>query len=308
MEDEGFGGGEGTDKIEIIDIGSASPSCQDLTNFPTKFYGAIGGLASNSNPIICGGMDGTINDIVADCFTYKDGDWNMSPGLFWPLLSAAVSPTGCSNEAFNLFSTGGMAHIYPAGFAPISVAQVLSDAGWQELSNPLENSSAFHCMVLLQPTSVLVIGGVQDETWYSSSTFFFDTDTEEWSDGPKLNGGRRSFSCGKLQADSGSSQDRVIVAGGWNGAVISSTEILDVDSIYGWSSGPELPIGILGASMIEDSSRGVILIGGSNGNVPLNTLYKLSHAKSEWIVMPQQLKIGRSYATAFLVPDEVTNC
>ena len=72
--------------------------------------------------------------------------------------------------------------------------------------------------------------------------------------------------------------------------------------------GFNLTVGIWAASMVEDKMGGVLLIGGNNKSLPLNTLYWLPHANSDWILLPQKLKISRSFATAFLVPDEITNC
>ena len=87
---------------------------------------------------------------------------------------------------------------------------------------------------------------------------------------------------------------------------MSSVEILDFGS-SAWRTGPSLPFGISGASMVEDLFGGVVLIGGNNGK-RLDTLYQLSHANSEWILMPQKLKVARQRAAAFFVRDEITNC
>ena len=124
-----------------------------------------------------------------------------------------------------------------------------------------------------------------------------------WVAGPKLLAGRQLHRCGKLQKESGSSQESVIVAGGYGR---TSVEILD-NGASEWRTGPSLPYNIFGASMIEDSSGGVVLIAGRNGT-DLNTLYQLPNANSEWILMPQKLKVARHFQTAFLIPDEITSC
>ena len=56
-------------------------------------------------------------------------------------------------------------------------------------------------------------------------------------------------------------------------------------------------------------SGGVILIGGDSEDESfLSTLYRLEDAESEWKEMNQKLKHGRDLLTAFLVPDDITNC
>ena len=190
--------------------------------------------------------------------------------------------------------------------AESTTMEVLSDDGWQELSTHLPHAVGLHCMVLLNSTTVVIIGGWQAGYPDSPHTYFFNTENEKWTRGPGLLRGRIAHSCGKLRKDSGSSEMSIIVAGGLFSIFLSSVEILDFGATE-WRAGPSLPSGIQGASMVEVSSGGVVLIGGYNGTV-LDTLYQLSHANSEWVLMPQKLKVGRSGATAFLVPDEITNC
>ena len=270
-----------------------------MDNFPRSINGAIGGLTSKKHPIICGGEQGFGES--SDCFTYVNGAWNSSPSMTSPRFGAAVTPY--PKETHSLLVTGG----YYAHSGNINTTEVLSDDGWQELSTHLPIVIAYHCMVLLNSTTIIIIGGYQDDDRNSPHTYFFNTENEEWSPGPDLLYGRSWPSCGKLQKESGSSEECVIVAGGESGtpSLISSVEILDFGG-SDWKNGPSLPSAIWGASMVEVSG-GVVLIGGNNGTA-LDTLYQLSHANSEWVLMPQKLKECRGYATAFLVPDEITNC
>ena len=289
--------------IEIIDLGSSSSSCQDLTNFPRKVYGTIGGLTSNKNPIICGGHDQSTGQIVSDCSTYEDGVWNSFPSMTTPRSFAAASTAPPSDGAHSLYVTGGQAEgKYP------NTLEVLSDDGWHQLTTPLPVETIDrHCMVLLNLTTVMIIGGTQGESNYSTNTYFFNTDNGEWVAGPMLFSSKYLLSCGKILNDSQSHKESVIVAGGCDPYASSSVDILDLGASK-WRKGPNLPIPICEASMVEDGFGGVLLIGGWNGTGYLDTLYQLSHSNSEWILMPQKLKFGRAFVTAFLVPDEITNC
>ena len=281
--------------IEIIDLASPSTSCEDLTNFPIYVSGAIGGLTPNKNPIICGGR-------FSDCYSYEDGVWNSSSSMTTSRSNAAASLSPFPNGADNLFVTGGV-----TGSQYLKTAEALSDDGWQQISTSLPVTISQHCMVILNSTTVLIIGGLQSG-YLSPKTYFFNTEINEWVKGPKLLLSRNNIGCGKLRKDNGSSQYSVIVAGGYDGSSsMSSVEILDVGASE-WRTGPNLPIDLYGASMVEDPSGGVVLIGGYKETSWLDTLYQLSHANSEWVLMPQKLKNGRYYATTFLVPDEITNC
>ena len=232
----------------------------------------------------------------SDCSTYKDGVWNKSMSLTTARVFAAASQSPYPNRQQSLFVSGGFNNqdFY------LTTAEVLSDQGWQELQFPLPVRTSEHCMLLFNSTTVLVIGGIPN----SPDSFFFNTENEIWVEGPKLLTGRQFHSCGKLQKDNGSSQFSVIVAGG-DGK--TSVEILDVGASE-WRNGPILPIAfITGASMVEDSFGGILLIGGYNGTY-LDTIFQLRRADSEWILMPQKLIVGRYLPTAFLVPGEITNC
>ena len=284
--------------IEIVDLESSSTTCQDLTRFPRNDSLAFGGLTANRLPIICGGAG-----VSRDCQTYENGIWTSSPSMIYARRYAAASPSPYPNATHSLFVTGGYNLFGPDD----NTAELLTDSGWQTLPTSLPVAIRSHCMVLLNSTTVLMIGGVQNSTSYSPDTFYFNTDNEKWIEGPTLKAGRRSHSCGKIKSHSHSSEFNVIVAGGWNGDdAMTSVEILDVGSSE-WRLGPSLQFGIYGSSMVEDRSGGVLLIGGLNGT-RIDTIYRLAHANSEWTLLPQKLKVARSSAIAFLVPDEITDC
>ena len=285
--------------IEIIDLGSSSTTCHDLIRFPIPTSSAFGGLTSNRNPNICGG-----HDLKRDCKTFENGVWTSSPSLNYERSNAAAVRSPYPNSTHSLFVTGGK---YKNDQID-NTAEVLTDAGWQTLPTTLPVTIRDYCMVLLNLTTVLIIGGWQNDKYDSPDTFYFNTDKEKWIKGPMLKFGRSSHNCGKIQSDSQSSEFSVVVAGGWSKRIehMSSVEVLDVRSSE-WRAGPSLPIGINGASMVEDHSGGVLLIGGANGTF-LGTIYRLAHANSGWILLPQKLKVARIFATAFLVPDEITNC
>ncbi len=76
-----------------------------------------------------------------------------------------------------------------------------------------------------------------------------------------------------------------------------------------WRLGPYLPVPTMAHSLVEDPRGGVIMIGGNTALEISTSLYRLRHGGAKWELMTQQLKVGNSYPSAFLIPDSlVPNC
>ena len=191
--------------------------------------------------------------------------------------------------------------------------------GWELLLPSLPAPSFYSCMVLLNSTTAFLIGGVfagqppQARQDYSPKTYLLNTaaNSQEWIQGPILNIGRDYHGCARIRKDNSSHQFSVIVVGGGNqGGPLLSVEILD-EGASEWRNGPDLPFGIRFGSLVEDSSGGVILVGGESHETRyLQTLFRLSDAGNDakWKEMPQKLKFGRNRHTSFLVPDNIASC
>jgi hypothetical protein len=167
-----------------------------------------------------------------------------------------------------------------------------------------------HCMVTVNLTTVMVIGGFQNGQ-DSAKTFYLTLGEDRWTEGPELKNQRRDHSCGLIRKNKENKDMSIIVVGGQNKSpYMSSVEILDEGS-QEWRTGPELPFGIDNSQLVEDQNGGVVLIGGASfaiGN--LNSLYLLSHGgqDSEWTKINKMVKIGRREHTAFLIPDNIVDC
>ncbi len=135
--------------------------------------------------------------------------------------------------------------------------------------------------------------------------------------GPALNMGRINLCCGILKWINPESKqmEKIVVAAGGSRyeESFSAVELLylnenDFNSDE-WVIGPDLPEGIVDATMVEYNNS-VIIIGGSNdvGWRKRNDLYQLFSPKGPWIKMRQTLKEKRSSHVSFLVPDELVSC
>jgi len=192
----------------------------------------------------------------------------------------------------------------------VNSTELLTETGWENTVPFLSFTIAHHCMVTVNSTTVMAIGGSQGGS-YSGKTHYYSTGTNSWVEGPQLKYSRDFLSCGRIRRDQESQEMSIIVAAGDDqAAYLSSTEILDEGSNE-WRTGPELPFGIFYSQMVEDQRGGVVLIGGrSPSTTHLDTLFQLPHGgkNAVWTEMDQKLEMGRHAHTAFLVSDNIVDC
>jgi hypothetical protein len=221
--------------------------------------------------------------------------------------SVRVRAAAAQLQNGKLLVTGG----YDASYSYLSCVEMLKEEGWESNIPSLPVTIYHHCMVPVNSTTVMVIGGGQNGQ-ISGKTFYFTFGEESWTEGPELKIKRYGHSCGKIRRNNESQEMSIIVAGGDDGgsSYLSSVEILDEGSNE-WQTGPELLFVITKSQMVEDQNGGVVLIGGWSSSVGnLDTLYQLPHGGQDavWTKMEQKMKTGRYEHTAFLVPDNLVNC
>ena len=191
-----------------------------------------------------------------------------------------------------------------------SSTEMLTEDGWESNIPSLPVPIAQHCIITVNSTTVMVLGGFQNYQ-VSGRTFYFTPEKGSWSQGPQLKHKRRRHSCGRVRRDKDSQEMSIIVAGGSDDSFyLSSVEILD-ESSHEWWTGPELPFGIQYSQMVDDPQGGVILIGGESKLIGFtSTLYQLPHVGRDavWTKKEEQLKIGRKLHSAFLVPANSVDC
>ena len=100
----------------------------------------------------------------------------------------------------------------------------------------------------------------------------------------------------------------LIVAGGYNGNELSSTEILNLDSVDQWSNGPNLPIGLREGSSVPFKDT-FLIIGGYDFNDDSSpNIYEYDVRNEAWITREEKLTTPRRLFAAFLIPEEVARC
>jgi hypothetical protein len=295
-------GGENpyTDTCEVINLASSASTCKNPQNFPAKVSGAIGGLGFKGNPILCGGYQNSVSS--NKCYSLENNAWVSSASMHSVRDDAAAAQL----QDGKLLVTGG----YVTSGSYLKSAEMLTEEGWESDIPSLPVTIINHCMVTVNSTTVMAIGGFQNGQ-RSGKTFYFTFGEESWTEGPTLKNKRWDHSCGKIRRNKESQEMSIIVAGGYaDGSYLSSVEILHEGSNE-WQTGLELPFGNADSQMVEDQNGGVVLIGGySSPGGNLDTLYQLPHGGEDalWTKMEQKMNTGRSEHTAFLVPENIVDC
>ena len=101
----------------------------------------------------------------------------------------------------------------------------------------------------------------------------------------------------------------VVVGGEDHNGALSSCEYIDFPS-QDWKKCKDLPEPLVGGQLVNDPETGdLLLLGGSNGNQDMNTIYRLSAIDEDWVLQEEHhMKVGRYRFSAIVVPDDVINC
>ncbi len=286
-----------TDTCEVINLASSASTCKNPPKFPATVRSAIGGLGFKGKPILCGGnQNGSDSN---KCFSLENNEWISSASMNSVRSSRSLirsSAAAAQLQDGNILVTGS----FDDSGSYLNSAEMLTEEGWESNIPSLPVTISYHCMVTVNSTTLMAVGGGQNGQ-YSGKTFHFIFGEESWTEGPELKNKRRWHSCGKIRRNKESQEMSIIAAGGYDGSSrLSSVEILDEGSNE-WQTGPDLPFGIGYSQMVEDQNGGVVLIGGELSSVvSLDTLYQLPHGGQDavWTKMEQKMKTGRLYHTS----------
>jgi hypothetical protein len=220
----------GSKKMKIMDLKDPTNVCQPsfLADYQIdNVGGASGGLLTNNNALICGGMDRTDGEILDDCFSINHNGIRKTARLSQPRFDAASVVWNSTT----LWMTGSL-----AGSGRTKSTEFVQLTGTTPGPNlPIEVFG--HCLVSLNDTTALLIGGILQDRTRSKATFFYNTDHKTWTVGPSLILGRSSHSCALFKSPQHGHTDTVIVTGGYISRYLAaSTEFLNLES-NSWESG-----------------------------------------------------------------------
>jgi hypothetical protein len=198
-------GGDITDNCEVISLESSVTTCKDPPNLPATIFVAIGGLGVKENPFICGGIqNGTCSN---KCYSLENNEWVSYGSMITERSYAAAALL----QNGKLLVTGGS-----DGSAILSSAEMLTEDGWGSNIPPFPFLIHEHCMVAINSTTTMIIGGCYYNPGkaYLVNIFYFTLGTDGWTEGPALNYPRRYHSCGHIRRDKEGQELSIIVAGG----------------------------------------------------------------------------------------------
>jgi hypothetical protein len=145
-------GGYNSDTCEVIDLQSSATTCKNPPNFPATVYWAIGGLGFKEKPIICGGWP--FETLSNRCYSLENNEWIL-------LVSMNVARYGAGEAMLRdgkLFVTGG-ANLFGNS---VNSVEILTEEGWEKNLPSLSLRVLSHCIVTVNSTTVMAIGGLQN--------------------------------------------------------------------------------------------------------------------------------------------------
>ncbi len=189
------GGGPGLASVEVVNLDNSNTDliCENLLDFPFGIQGATGQLYNRKLPIICGGTDGSSH---CECYSLKDGAWQsiLSLNECRAYSASVVFSNPNTNDDDIFFLTGG----YDESTTVLSTVESFDGNVWnQTMFADLQTTIDGHCMVKINNTMLLQIGGTVDATisGITENTYFLNIVQNKWISGPKLNVGRIDHSC-----------------------------------------------------------------------------------------------------------------
>ena len=301
---------------EVIDLMDSTLKNEIYRDEKSKRVGSTGGLINNQ-PIICGGFGGPFDDYhQGSTYTVR----GQSKDSYQMLEKRSCSSSVVLNQT-NLWVTGGSEKT-------IGSTEFISLVQPPRKGPELPFTVFCHSMVLVDPKTIFLIGGLQNSQ-ISKKTWIIDpTKNFEIKCGPDLNEARYGHSCSKMKIDE---KIYLVVAGGFgNCKYLDSVEILDTTSLdqgwtlgnnfifvkitkklkcyYTFSLGPKLPRKIAHSTMVcSPTEKGVIIIGG-RFHSDSNALIELSGYSKEslkWTTLKQKLSFPRYWHVSFLIPESI---
>jgi hypothetical protein len=300
-----------SNSFEIVNLDETNPdlSCDNLPSFAVSVSTATGKLYQGTTPIICGGFKSTYR---CECQSFKNGAWQPEASLNTcrghPQSVVFKNPSKQNDDILMISGGTDLANIN-------SLVESYDGKSWdQRRIATMPELVPQHCLVKINDSMLMSIGGIEALTSWTPKTYFLDINKNIWMEGPPIITPRAQHSCAIMNwknPNTGKLEKVVVVAGGREryGDDLNSVELLFLENYKnGFNPGPTLPLRVWYLSLVEFRS-GVILVGGQYKNGTLNqNLYELLSPTAAWTKMKQTLKGKPACDVAFLIPDDLVSC
>ena len=220
--------GESGGMPEIFNLGCPTFQCDKIDKVPgggLNRVASAGGMIGDT-PILCGGHHPEDDIIFKTCFKFikKNGGYKWVKGDNALSIARYIPSYGSIVIEDQLLLSGGV--IKKGG--PYSVLQEFVSLDGEFTSSVLQFPTYYgQCMVQINETSVLVIGGVGKS--HDKKTTFMNFKTGKMSSGPELANKRHAHGCNKVTI--GGETIAFSVGGGtpWKADFQHTTEYLNLD-------------------------------------------------------------------------------
>ena len=293
-------GGQETPVSEVFSFDPGS-TCEDFASLPSNIERAVGGLLAGGRVFICGGYspaDGYSNK----CFVVgEDGeDDSLYTSVMEEVRSDAASLV---LNGDTLWVTGGGTQDYQ-----LDTTELVRPGRPTQRGPKIPYQYRGHCLVRLNETTAMLIGGSYAPGGYSGATYLYDIPTETWTDNCALNVGRFLHACG-VAIDEADGAKIVVAAGGYAGLAYDNTEIW-VEGSNEFVFGPRMPRQMFGAAAVDTPDGDVLVIGGYSDDQPLTSIYRFHcyNRNCQWTKTAQETRYPRHYSVALIADDLITTC
>jgi len=258
--------------------------------YPIAVVGAAGAYLPESNTnIICGGYNNTGH--TNRCFQFNASymSWDEVNSLNIPRSYHAMTTIGQ-----NVVTCGG----WTSGWKTTSSCEKMTNGKW-EMIQPLPTALSNHCMVTIDSSTILVLGGWDDSLRVSNNkTYEYNVVNDEWKvkniEMPQPRNVHTCFMINNLE---------LMVLN-----YLSSSSIFDLKK-QTWKQGPSLPTTIAGGQFVK-SKLGTpylgYLIGGYGNDVYSSAIYTLKNDISSFEKIGN-LNKGRESHVAFLLQEGISD-
>jgi len=250
---------EASRKVEFFDMENPHSTCK-LQDFPIKLEDSTAAF-TGTEAVVCGG-GGSKGKAQKSCYQL------MENGTFIELQEQSLKIA--RNYAASVVTPSG--DMWVIGGIDYST-ELISFSGDSEVKNKFEESQptldvllSFHCVAKLNATTAILTGGANVSS-YENSTYFLDLVDFKITPGPPMNQKRGFHGCGTFAFNG---KNITVVAGGWDGSRLDSTEYLELDGANPtWQEGPRLPMKMNAFQMVSATMDGIttlFTIGGRDEN------------------------------------------
>jgi N-acetylneuraminic acid mutarotase len=167
--------------VEVINLDPANPGlvCDKLPEFPVYLKGCTGQLFNKSTPMICGGWNGYYS---CDCYALQNQSWTKISSLNQCRGYPASALVSLEEEEEVLMITGGS-----NGSKILKSVESFDGKNWEQGQLPeLPIGIWDHCLVKINATTLLIIGGRESASGKTAKTHFFHADKNKWSPGANV--------------------------------------------------------------------------------------------------------------------------